>query len=204
MRLDVSYEGWQLWSLVALALIVLTAVLTDVRQQRIPNTLILLALCAGVLVNVLGPEAGKRSAGLFTYYPGALGLKGALLGALTGLAVFLPFYVLRAMGAGDVKLMAGVGSFVGPATLLNVALCVLLMGGVLAVVRMVWKGSSRKVLSNVGTVLLLLLPPFNTMGQRFDPATQSADRMPYALAVAAGLLAYGAWIYSGHLPLIGL
>lgn len=199
MRFDLSYEAWQFWSLAALALIVLTALVTDVRQQRISNVLIVFALAAGVLVNLIGPQAGARSAGLLTLAPGALGLKGALLGALAGLAVFLPIYALRAMGAGDVKLMAGIGSFIGPAALLNLALCVLLMGGVLAVARMLWKGNSRKVLGNVGT---MLLPPFSTTGQRFDPATQSADRMPYALAIAAGLLAYGAWIYNGHLPLI--
>lgn len=199
MRIDLSYEAWQFGSLTALALIVLTALVTDVRQQRISNILIVFALGAGVLVNVLGPEAFKRSAGLFTYAPGALGLKGALLGALAGLAIFLPLYVLGAMGAGDVKLMAGIGSFVGPATLVNLALFVLIMGGVLAVGRMLWKGNSRKVLGNVGTVLL---PPFATGVPRFNPATQSADRMPYVLAIVAGLLAYGAWIYTGHLPLI--
>lgn len=199
MRLNMSYEAWQFWSLVALALIVLMALVTDVSQQRISNILILFALAAGVLVNVLGPEAFKRSAGLFTHAPGALGLKGALFGALAGLAVFLPLYALRAMGAGDVKLMAAIGSFIGPATLVNVALCVLVMGGVLAVGRMLWRGNSRKVLGNVGTVLL---PPFSTGVPRFNPATQSADRMPYVLAIAAGLLAYGAWIYTGHLPLI--
>lgn len=199
MRFDMSYEAWQFWSLAALALIVLTALVTDVRQQRISNVLIVFALVAGVLVNLMGPQAGMRSAGLLTLAPGALGLKGALLGALAGLAVFLPIYALRAMGAGDVKLMAGIGSFIGPAALLNLALCALLMGGVLAVARMLRKGNSRKVLGNVGT---MLLPPFSTTGQRFDPATQSANRMPYAPAIAAGLLAYGAWIFSGRYPLV--
>lgn len=201
MRFNLSYEAWQFWSLVALALIVLIALRTDMSQQRISNLLILFALAAGVLVNLIGPQAGIRSAGLLTHAPGALGLKGALLGALAGLAIFLPLYALRAMGAGDVKLMAAIGSFIGPVALVNVALCVLVMGGVLAVGRMVWKGNSRKVLGNVGTVLL---PPFRTGVPRFDPATQSADRMPYVLAIAAGLLAYGAWIYTDHLPLINL
>jgi prepilin peptidase CpaA len=200
MRFDMSYEGWQFWSLVALALVMATAVVTDVRQRRIPNTLILLALFAGVLVNVLGPQAGDRSTGgLFSPYPGALGLKGALLGALTGLAVFLPLYVMDAMGAGDVKLLAAIGSFAGPAAVINLTLFILLMGGVLAVARMVWKGNSRRALHNVRTVLL---PPSSSTGQRFDPATQSADRMPYVLAMAGGLLAYGGWRLAGGVPLI--
>ncbi|MBK5207327.1 MAG: prepilin peptidase [Polaromonas sp.] len=199
MRIDMSYEGWQFWSLAALALIVLTALLTDVRQRRIPNTLILLALAAGVLVNVFGPQAFNRGAGLFTTLPGALGLKGAVLGALTGLAAFLPFYMLRAMGAGDVKLMAGIGSFVGPATAVNLALFILVTGGVLAVARMVWARKSRQVMANVVTALGQMLPG---SALSFDPATQSADRMSYGVAMAGGLLAYGAWIFSGRYPLI--
>ncbi|MGY8904556.1 MAG: A24 family peptidase [Burkholderiales bacterium] len=199
MQIDMSYEVWQFWSLVVLMLFVVIALITDVRQRRIPNALVVAALCVGVLVNGLGPEAFGRSAGLFTYAPGALGIKGALLGALLGMVVFLPFYALSAMGAGDVKLMASIGSFVGPATLLNLALFVLLMGGVLSVMRMVWKGNSKEVLGNVGATLL---PSLSATGKRFDPATQSTDRMPYVLAVAAGMLTYGAWIYRGHAPLI--
>lgn len=196
---DMSSQAWQAVSLSALALLVLVALVFDVRQRRVPNNLVVLALGVGLLVNLIGPQAVHRSAGLFTTMPGALGIKGAVLGALTGLAVFLPFYLLRAMGAGDVKLMAGIGSFVGPATAVNLALFILVTGGVLAVARMLWARKSHLVMRNVAAALWQMLP--GSAGT-FDPATQSADRMPYGVAMAGGLLAYGAWIFSGRYPLI--
>lgn len=199
MQFNLVPEAWQAMGLTALALLVLTALVFDLRQRRIPNTLVLLALGAGLCINLIGPQTWLSGTGLFSSYPGALGSKGALLGALTGLAFFLPFYLLRAMGAGDVKLMAGIGSFVGPATAIDVALFILVTGGVLAVMRMVWVRKTQLVLFNVVTALGQLAPGSVA---RFDPATQSADRIPYALAMAGGLLAYGAWIFSGHAPLV--
>ena len=194
-----SFQAWQAVGLLTLALLVLIALPFDVRQRRIPNQLVVVMLGAGLLINLIGPQAASRMAGLFTTMPGALGIKGAVLGALTGLAVFLPLHLMHAMGAGDVKLMAGIGSFVGPATAVNVALFILVTGGVLAAARMLWSGKSQLVMFNVMNALGQWLP--GSSG-RFDPATQSADRMPYAVAMAGGLLAYGAWIFSGRYPLI--
>lgn len=194
-----SYEVWQGASLGLLALLVLVACVTDLRRRRIPNALVLFALAGGLLVNLAGPQAAGPG-GLFTLDPGALGWRGALLGALAGLGLFLPMYMMRAMGAGDVKLLAGVGSFVGPAAVLNLALFILAMGGVLALARMLQARSARRVMGNV---MLMLMPVFSGTPRVFDPGTQTAHRMPYALAFAAGLLAYGAWIFQGMAPPIG-
>ena len=194
-----SPQAWQAVGLLSLALLVFIAIPFDVRQRRIPNQLVVVTLGIGLLINLIGPQAGPRMAGLFTTMPGALGIKGAVLGALTGLAVFLPLHLMHAMGAGDVKLMAGIGSFVGPATAVNVALFILVTGGVLAAARMLWSGKSQLVMFNVMTALGQWLPGSSA---KFEPATQSADRMPYAVAMAGGLLAYGAWIFSGRYPLI--
>ncbi len=191
--------AWQTVGLAALVLLVLTALVFDLRERRIPNMLVLLALGTGLCINLIGPRTWPVGSGLLSINSGALGAEGALLGALTSLTIFLPFYFLRAMGAGDVKLMAGIGSFVGPTTAINVALFILVTGGVLAIVRMVWVGKTQVVLFNVATALGQWVPGSVA---RFDPATQSADRMPYALAMAGGLLAYGVWIFSGHAPLV--
>lgn len=199
MWFKLAPDAWQSMGLTALALLVLAAAVFDLRQRRIPNTLVLLALAGGLLINLIGPHIWLRGSGLLTLYPSALGIKGALLGALTGLAVFLPFYLMRAMGAGDVKLMAGIGAFVGPAAAIDVALFILVTGGVMAAVRMVWVRKTQQALFNVVTALGQLVPGTTA---RFDPVTQSADRMPYALAMAGGLLAYGVWIFSGHAPLV--
>lgn len=196
MSFDLTPATWQLWCLATLALAMVMVVEADVRERRIPNVLVLLVLCAGVALNAAGPANGRE--GLFSHFPGALGASRALLGVMVGLALFLPLYLLRAMGAGDVKLMAALGAFTGPVEIISLALSVLVAGGLLAVVRMLWTQKSRLVLSNVKLALSGLV-----LGARlFDPATQSADRMPYALAFAGGLLAYGYWRLSGGAPLI--
>jgi hypothetical protein len=58
--------------------------------------------------------------------------------------------------------------------------------------------NSRLVMFNVMSALSQMLPGST---QTFDPA-HTAWRMPYSLAMAAGLLAYGVWVFTGHAPLI--
>ena len=197
MYLNISPEGWQRASLSMLSLIMLFALVFDLRERRIPNQIVGLALASGLLFNFMGPLTASGNAGLFTPTPGALGILDALLGAMAGLALFLPLYLVRATGAGDVKLMAGIGSFAGAGAAVNIALFILLAGGVLALVRMLWAGNSRRVISNVSMALGQMLP--GSAGT-FNIAAHSADRMPYAVAMAAGLLAYGLWISSGRSP----
>jgi prepilin peptidase CpaA len=73
--------------------------LIDLRTQRIPNALSATAALLGLIAQVS--------------LNGAPGLLSALAGAAIGLGMFLPFYLLRAVGAGDVKAMATVGIFLG-------------------------------------------------------------------------------------------
>lgn len=196
MRLDITPASWQLWCLAVLALALLMVVESDLRARRIPNVMVLLVLLAGVALNTAGPANGR--AGLFSQFPGALGAGQAWLGALVGLALFLPMYLLRGMGAGDVKLLAALGAFTGPVEVISLALCVLMAGGLLAVARMLWTGKSGVVLGNIKLVLSSL----GSGTRQFDPATQSAGRMPYALAFAGGLLGYAYWRLGGGAPFI--
>ena len=194
---ELTPAAWQLWCYATLTLVMLMAVESDLRERRIPNTLVLLALLAGLTLNTFGPANGRE--GLFSYFPGALGPLTALAGALTGLGLLLPLYALRAMGAGDVKLLAALGAFAGPQETLSLLLTIFVAGGLLAVLRMAIKRNARPVLRNVA---LAMGSVARRDAPRFDPATQSVDRMPFALAFATGLLAYGAWRHAGGMPFI--
>jgi prepilin peptidase CpaA len=127
-------------------------------------------------------------------------LIGSLGAGLAVLLAFLPLYALRFMGAGDVKLLACVGCVYGASTehwsqLPVLALAVLLGGGILAVVRMLALGKSRLVIANIKMVLLsFMIGDFSrNRGLLFDPATDSADRMPYAFAIGLGSVGYAAY-----------
>ena len=191
-----SADTWQIVGLVLLALCIATAVVTDLRCRRVPNTLVLSTLMLGFALNIVGPSA-QDAGGLFSAYPGALGLTGSLGGAAVGLLLFLPFYALRAMGAGDVKFFAAVGSFSGALATINMAPLVWLAGGVLALLRMYLTRSSAAVLQNAWTMAAQM---GRAGASTVDAKTQTAWRMPYALAIAGGVASYAAWILSGHLP----
>src|ERR1700691_2392518 len=91
---------------ICVAVIVLAASVTDIRSRRIPNWLTLSGVTAGlVLHGIVG---------------GVAGLKSSFAGMLLGFGAYLAPYCLRAMGAGDVKLMAAVGAIVGPASWMSV------------------------------------------------------------------------------------
>jgi prepilin peptidase CpaA len=184
-------------TLLLLALL-LVAVTTDLRSRRIPNTLVLtgttLALASHALV--MGHE-GVPLAGPAWWAP--------LAGLITGLLVLMPLYLMRAMGAGDVKLMATVGAFVGAPTVLSVALYTLLAGGLLSLTVMFATGVAAHTLAN----LRFLLTEWMARALRLRSAPQAADaaqtaqtaqfefaplqttaaRLPYALAISAGTVA---------------
>src|ERR1700675_5068525 len=118
-----------------LSAMLVLAVYGDLRIHRISNKLTLLGLIVGL---------GLQSVG-----GGLQGLTSGLLGASAGLACFAPFYFLRAMGAGDVKLLAAVGAFLGPQGGFYAALFSLLAGGLGAIGYVLWHALRASVSSIV-------------------------------------------------------
>jgi prepilin peptidase CpaA len=94
------------------------AAIEDLRSNHIPNWMNVAALLAALVLETLG--GGMR------------GLLEALAGALIGFAVFLVFYLVGAIGGGDIKLMAVFGALLGPRGILVAALLACLIGGLLA------------------------------------------------------------------------
>jgi prepilin peptidase CpaA len=169
----------------------LIATWTDVRQRRIPNLLVLAGMLSGLALQVLAPSGS----GLFAFWWGGLGLAQALFGLLAGLALFMPLYVLRAVGAGDVKLLAMVGVWLGPKLLLGAALLTLLAGGVMALLVMFASRSTRQVLTNVRVMLTTVMVGAQS-GKvlPLDAPIANSVRLPYALAITVGTLAQVAWL----------
>jgi prepilin peptidase CpaA len=193
--LNLTPASWQIWCFALIALALVMAMEADFLEQRIPNVLVGLVMVAGLVLNVAGPANGRE--GIFGDFPGALGGTQALLGVFVGLALFLPLYLAGAMGAGDVKFLAALGAFTGPLEVVGMALCVAACGGLLALALTLVRGKSRHAWANM---VLIFDGAMGTgvAGKGFDPASQTALRMPYALAFGLGVLAYGYWRQSGH------
>src|SRR5687768_12531749 len=103
------------------------------------------------------------------------------------------------MGAGDVKLMAGVGAFVGFPAILGALLCIFIAGGVLAIAIAAWRRSLRRLAVNVSDATQGMF--YTAMaGVRTTvaiPRGASIGKLPYGVAVCAGTLA---WLFLPSLP----
>jgi prepilin peptidase CpaA len=154
--------------------VALSAAITDVRERRIPNRLTYSGMIAGLALQIV-----------------LHGWRGLLLGLGGGLlfgGVFLLFHLVRAMGAGDVKLAAALGCILGPAGSWQVMFFTAIAGGMLAIVMMAMTGRIKQTLSNTWRIAA-----FHAMhGVRSHPFINldnpTAVRMPYGLAFAAGTL----------------
>ncbi|MCO5101066.1 MAG: prepilin peptidase [Burkholderiaceae bacterium] len=185
-----------LWTIRAVLFLLLLAIcIHDFRARRIPNDLVF----AGLLIALVWQSLAPAGAGLFDpHAPGAIGAASAFAGAAAAFAAFLVLHLARTMGAGDVKLMAMLGAFFGlhalPALIVSVFLC----GGVLVTLRLFDGARRRAVFANLRVILFGRLAAFvGGVGPQFDPRSDSADRLPFALAICAGALLLAALLLSG-------
>jgi len=152
----------------------LLAALLDWRSRRIPNWLTVPGLLSGVVVHAL-------IAGV----PGAL---FALKGAGLALILLLPLVALRALGAGDWKLMGAVGAFVGWQMFLFVLLGSIFASGLMAIVQVLRMGRVMETLRNMVT----LVRGFFTFGLKKNPQISLDNprllKLPFGVAVAAATL----------------
>ncbi len=102
------------------------------------------------------------------------GLAVWALGWLTGLLLFLPFYMLRGMAAGDVKLMVAVGAWLGAGMALRIALATFVLGGLWGMAVAIRSGQGSQLFHNV-----------ISLGRAGNRAL-SVGTLPYGVAIAAG------------------
>jgi prepilin peptidase CpaA len=176
--------------LILLCALLALAVWNDLRTRRIPNALVFGGAVLGIALNCLYPDG----AGLFIAPQGGIGFVWSLAGLATGLALLVPMYAMRALGAGDVKLMATVGAFVGPWGTVVSVLLTLLAGGVLALAVAAWNGRLRAMVRNTYQMgVYAFMRRLGGEELKVEAPAEASGRLPYALAIAAGTLPYLVW-----------
>ena len=157
------------------------AIWSDLRRRRIPNRLVGAGLAYALAFNALHAS----------HLSGGVGLPQALAGMLLGFALTVPFYLMRGMAAGDVKLMAMCGAFLGPWDGLHAVLWSFIAGGVFVVGWSVARGRVVQLAHNVVQLLAgaaLQLAAGRAPGAAVVPA--SVGSLPYGVAIAVGTAAF--------------
>jgi len=159
-------------------LLLVTGCVTDLRSRRIPNELVATILAAGLLFALTSPDVWPA--------PGL-----SLAGIAVGFGIWIAFYLVGAIGAGDVKFFAASGAWLGPAATWRAALVAALVGGVLAIATLIVERRLGDVIRRMALMAssgsLVVLNPEGSAapGARTRP-------LPYGVALAIGALAV-AW-----------
>jgi len=154
------------------------AAVWDWRTRRIPNTITYCALAVGLVLAAVDQS---------------LGLKWSLVGTVTAGGLFLLFWSFRAVGAGDVKLIAAVGAFIGFPNVFDVVFLSALAGGVLGILWLIWKPSS-------GTHATIAEPDAKGLPRGTAPTLRErlrTERIPYAVAILVGFVVWSGFLLFG-------
>lgn len=166
---------WTFW-FVSIALLV--AAIIDGLQLKVPNWLTFPLVIGGWFYSA------------FAF--GWAGLGWSLLGTAVGLGLLLPLYSIGGMGAGDVKLLAGVGAWVHATHTLNAFFVSAIVGGLLAIAMVAWRRDFRKHAQQFFAIL-------NEVMMIRDPVRLSAiaaERkssmylLPYGIPIMIGTILY--------------
>lgn len=171
-------DNWHVW-LVSFTLVL--AALIDGYKLKVPNWLTFPMIVSGWVFSGL--------------WFGWEGLGWSLMGTVVGLALLLPAYAIGGMGAGDVKLLAGVGAWVWP-TVTFYAFCVsAIFGGLLALVMVVlgrkWRHHQTQFMMLVSEIMIVRDP--NQLSAMAAERKSTMMLLPYGIPIAIGTIAYFAW-----------
>lgn len=170
-----------------LVLLLIAAAVIDYRTFRIPNWLTVGGMLAGLAFAAIQAPAALP------------GLVWAVGGLAVGLFSLLPLYVLKVMGAGDVKLLAMVGAFLSLPDIVPAIACVLVTGGIVALVfASAHRALGHAIANAVATVqgMAYTIVGGARPNGRIESA-MSAGKLPYGVSIAVGTIAFLAFRHWG-------
>ena len=161
-----------------LEVLVIVAAIWDIRTRRIPNWLTLSGVLLGVALNTFLFEIN--------------GLWFSLKGLSVAFGVYFILYLLRAMGAGDVKLMAAVGAAAGWGNWLGILVLTSVAGAVAGLLLVAFKGRLRRTFGNLGIIITSLgrgRAPYKESPE-LDVSSDKALSLPHGALIAIGTLGF--------------
>jgi prepilin peptidase CpaA len=165
--------------LALLIALVLIATVYDVRFRRIPNWLTVTGVLAGLGMNTF-------------LYQGWPGLRLSLAGLAVGFGVYFALFALRAMGGGDVKLMAAVGAMVGLPDWFGIFMVTAIIGGFAGLALVALRGRVKKTMWNVGFILSEMKSgrPAYLAKEELDVRSPKSVGLPHGAVIAAGTIVF--------------
>jgi len=155
---------------------------TDLRSRRIPNWLTVPGLVVGVAANAM--------------LGGWSGLKTSLLGTGLAFALLLPFWLLRSLGAGDLKFATALGAYFGHIRMVDILLGSIFVAGVMALALIIYERRFLESIRNIGHILVSLAT-FRLPGSQVRLENPDALTIPWGVALAITVLLYVLFSHSG-------
>ena len=163
---------------IVLALVAGLSAISDLRTRTIPNWLTVGGLGLAALVQMAANG-----------WPGA---KAAALGFGVAMLIYIPLYLLRVMGGGDVKMMAAIGAAAGPGNWLAIFLITSILGGPIAIVTILLRGRFGKTMRNIGLIFSQLIrwrAPHEANSE-LDVAHPHSFGLPHGAVIALGVAGF--------------
>ena len=163
------------------SIILVEAAVIDGLKLRVPNWLTFHLVLGGL--------------GFGAWSQGVSGFLWATAGMVVGLATLLPLYSIGGMGAGDVKLMAGVGAWMGPLVTLWAFVTSAVVGGVMALAMVAWSGEFVRhwvQFQAIGHEILTVRNP-EKLAASAAARKPTMKLLPYGIPLAVGSIAYFAF-----------
>ena len=169
------------WHVKLVSVILIWAAWIDGKELRVPNWITFPMILSGLIYSTV--VGGSLSSGL--------------LGMAMGLACLLPLYAVGGMGAGDVKLMAGIGAWLGWQITLESFMVSVVVGAIMSVLMVLFRGTWKKHYEN----LLTIFSEWVTIRNPYELSRIAAERkptmalLPYGIPICIGSIGY--FLYAG-------
>ncbi len=162
--------------------LVIGAAVYDMRYRRIPNWLNVLGVLLGLALNSWLIVDGRPWPGLIF----------ALKGMGLGFGVYFALYAIRAMGAGDAKLMAAIGAMVGWQDWFGIFILTAILGGISGLIFSLVRGRLKTTLFNVGFILseFKSCRPAYLSKEELDVKSSKGLRQPHGVVIAIATISF--------------